>query len=217
MNLKEPYTFFSLIVLLNIAAYLANIGISYFWNKAFKYQTTINKKEVLSSLLTLFINIAIAIPGYILWTKGIITFSSLNMWFTFILLFVVMDLLMYLLHWASHNIPLLKKIHLKHHEHTDSFNCVSLYYMSPWESVLFGVLLTVIAMVLPVSIYGFIVFLIFNWLYGVITHLNNSANNPYFLIFTTNNFHKNHHHLFFKNYGFYTFFWDKLFKTEKSD
>ncbi|ADV50820.1 fatty acid hydroxylase [Cellulophaga algicola DSM 14237] len=215
MDIKDFTIFFSVLISLNILAYILNIGVSYFWDKAYNHQTILTKKEVLFSLLTLFLNILIAIPGYILWVKGIIVFSNMNIVLTFILLFLVMDFLMYALHWASHNIGFLKKIHLKHHEHTDRFNCVSLYYMSPWEAVFFGLLLTVVALLFSLNIYGFIAFLVFNWFYGVITHLNGHRQNAHFLIFTTNYFHKNHHQLFYKNYGFYTFLWDKLFKTEK--
>lgn len=132
MNLKDFTTFFALLIGLNIAGYLLNIGISLVWNKVYKHQSTITKKEVLSSILTLFINIIIAIPGYILWVKGFITFNNQDPWLTFIILFLFLDILMYVLHWASHNIVVLKKIHLQHHEHTEQFNVVSLYYMSPW-------------------------------------------------------------------------------------
>ena len=217
MDIKNPIIFFPILISLNIMAYLLNIVISIFWDKILKHNTNTTTKEIRSSLLTLFINIVIAIPGYILWVKGIIVFANLNIWATFISLFLLMDFLMYFLHWASHTIPTLKKIHLKHHEHSENFNCVSLYYMSPWESVLFGLLLTTVAILFSFNIYGFILFLGFNWFYGVITHLNINNSKPYFLIFTTNFFHQNHHHLFYKNYGFYTFIWDKLFKTEKNN
>ncbi|APU10186.1 fatty acid hydroxylase [Cellulophaga lytica] len=217
MNLKDFTIFFALLIGLNIAGYLLNIGISLVWNKVYKHRSKITKKEVLSSILTLFINIIIAIPGYILWVKGFITFNNQDPWLTFIILFLFLDILMYVLHWASHNIVVLKKIHLQHHEHTEQFNVVSLYYMSPWESILFGLLLTVVALLFSLNVYGFIAFLIFNWFYGVVTHLNTKLSKPYFLIFTTNYFHKNHHKLFSKNYGFYTILWDRLFKTESTN
>lgn len=217
MNLKGFTTFFALLIGLNITGYILNIGISLVWNKVYKHQSTITKKEILSSILTLFINIIIAIPGYILWVKGLIVFTNQSPWLTFLILFLFLDILMYALHWASHNISFLKTIHLQHHEHTERFNVVSLYYMSPWESILFGLLLTVVALLFSLNIYGFIAFLIFNWFYGVVTHLNTKLSKPYFLIFTTNYFHKNHHKLFRKNYGFYTILWDKLFKTESTN
>ncbi|WP_242037321.1 sterol desaturase family protein [Tenacibaculum finnmarkense] len=134
-------------------------------------------KKKCFTLLILLINILIAIPGYILWQIDIITFSSDNFLISFIALFILMDFLMYVLHWCSHNIPYLNKLHAKHHEHTIEFNAVSLYYMSLWEAVFFG--------------------------------LQSS------LLFTTNSFHQKHHQLNYYNYGFYTVFWDEVFKTAK--
>lgn len=215
MNLKDPTLFFPLLIILNILAYSLNMIISTLWDRTHGNKTIVSEKEVLSSLGILLINIAIAIPGFMLWHKGIIVFSSLNVWLSFVSLFLIMDFLMYVFHWASHNVSFLEKIHSKHHEHATAFNCVSLYHMSPWESISFGLLLTVVAILFSFNIYGFIVFLGFNWFYGVITHLNVNTKTHSFLIFTTNTFHKNHHKLFDKNYGFYTFLWDRLFRTER--
>ncbi len=214
MDLKDPYIFFSLLIITNIAAYVINIIFSKIWDKAYNHHTSISQKEILYSLLILVINIIVAVPGFILWSKEIIVFSNHNFWSSLIGIFLLMDLLMYVLHWVSHNIGYLKKIHSQHHEHSVKFNCVSLYYMSPWESVFFGLLLTIITLLFSFNLYSFILFLIFNWFYGVITHLNVKKIRPYFLIFTTNAFHKNHHELNSKNYGFYTFLWDRVFKTE---
>lgn len=215
MNLKDPVTFFYLLIVANIVAYGLTIVISKLWNKVYGYQETLSKKEILDSILILGINILIAVPGFLLWFNEVIIFSDSSIWLSFVGVFLLMDFLMYALHYLSHNIDFLKKIHSKHHEHTDRFNCVSLYYMSPWESILFGLLLTIISIIFHFNIYGFILFLIFNWLYGVITHLNGRTYKPYFFIFTTNTFHKSHHKINYVNYGFYTIFWDKLFKTEK--
>jgi sterol desaturase/sphingolipid hydroxylase (fatty acid hydroxylase superfamily) len=122
---------------------------------------------------------------------------------------------MYISHWISHNVTYLKKIHALHHEHSKQFNNVSLYYISIWESLFFGTLLTLLAILFNMNIYGFISFLIFNWLYGVISHLNIITNRSNILIFTTNFFHLKHHMLKNKNYGFYTVIWDKIFETEE--
>lgn len=215
MELKDPTLFFPLLIIINIIAYSVNMIISILWDRFHRNETTVSEKEVLSSLGILLINILITIPGFILWSEEIIVFSSLNLWLSFISLFLIMDFLMYVFHWASHNFSALEKIHTKHHEHSTQFNCISLYYMSPWESILLGALLTVITVLFSFNIYGFILFLFFNWIYGVMAHLNIKSNNSHILIFTTTAFHKTHHELKFKNYGFYTFIWDKVFRTEK--
>lgn len=214
MDLRDPFIFFPVLIFANIISYGLNILISKIWDRRNQHTTVTEKKEVLFSLLILLLNIAVAVPGFMLWRTGVITFSNTNFFLSFLGLFLLMDLLMYFLHWLSHNISPLKKIHSKHHEHSEQFNPVSLYYMSPWESIFFGLLLTMVAVLFSFNLYAFIVFLTFNWFYGVITHLNVSKNKPYFLIFTTNTFHKNHHQLSCKNYGFYTFLWDRIFRTE---
>ena len=217
MNLKDPFLFFPLLLIANILAYGLNLGFSKVWNTIYKQETSISKKEILFSLLILVINIIVAVPGFILWRKEIIVFSNHDFWLSFIGLFLLVDFLMYVLHWMSHNISYLRKIHARHHEHSAKFNCVSLYYMSPWESILFGLLLSLLAIVFSFNLNSFIVFLFFNWFYGVITHLNVKVGKPNFMIFTTNAFHKNHHQLNRKNYGFYTFLWDRIFNTEKKN
>ncbi|MDO6758716.1 sterol desaturase family protein [Tamlana sp. 2_MG-2023] len=214
MELKNPITFFSLLIIANIFTYILTIAISKLWNKIYNYQEDLLKKEIIGSILILCINIIIAIPGYILWVNDLIIFSEYNIWFSFVAVFLLMDFLMYALHYLSHRLSLLKKIHSKHHEHSDKFNSVSLYHMSPWEAIFFGLLLTLITVLFQFNIYGFILFLFFNWLYGLITHLNGNTYKPFLFIFTTNTFHKAHHKLNNGNFGFYTFFWDKLFKTE---
>ncbi|WP_435261819.1 sterol desaturase family protein [Tenacibaculum sp. nBUS_03] len=217
MDLKNPFTFFLILITANIISYGLTIAISKLWNKIYKYQEVLLKKEIIGSILTLLINILIAIPGYILWINDVIIFSESSIWLSFVGLFLLMDFLMYILHYLSHSIGLLNKIHSKHHEHSDKFNCISLYHMSPWESIFFGLLLTMVTILFQFNIYGFILFLFFNWLYGLITHLNGSTYTPYLFIFTTNTFHKAHHKLDNRNFGFYTFLWDKLFKTEEKD
>ncbi len=213
MFLKNPFYFFTILTMLNIVAYGLNISISKYWDNKHNYKNKVSKKELQTSIIILFTNIIIAIPGFILWKNNIINFSNQHFLVSFVVIFMLMDFLLYVLHWISHNLHFLKNIHAKHHEHTTKFNSVSLYYMSYFEAIMFGLVLTLIVIIFSFNIYGFIGFLIFNWLYGVITHLNVGDQKSTILFFTTNVFHKNHHELNNKNYGFYTVLWDKIFKT----
>ena len=153
MDLKNSFTFFSLLITANIIGYVLTIIISKLWNKLYNFEETLLKKEILDSILILGINSIIAIPGYILWLKGVIIFSTSNIWLSFISIFLLMDFLMYILHYLSHSIGVLNKIHSKHHEHTDKFNCLSLYHMSPWESVFLGLLLTMLTILFQFNLY----------------------------------------------------------------
>ena len=125
MDLKDPFIFFTVLILANVFAYVLNIIISAIWDKSNKHKTVIHKKEILTSLFILLLNILIAIPGFLLWRAEIIIFSNTNFILSFIGLFLLMDLLMYVLHWLSHTLSILKKIHSKHHEHSEKFNPIS--------------------------------------------------------------------------------------------
>ncbi|MDW7690707.1 sterol desaturase family protein [Flammeovirgaceae bacterium SG7u.111] len=186
--------------------------INYIWTRVHKMEAlSVTKSDVNNSLLTLLINILVAIPGYFLYTKGYIQFTEHHFFIDLLLLLIGFDFSMYFLHYLSHTVKFLKSLHNDHHTHT-SFNVFSLYVMNPFESFSFGLLLTVACFLFPVNIYSFLVFLVFNWLYGVISHLNtNSSSQP--TVFVNHIFHKTHHTQYDCNYGFYTLLWDKLFGT----
>lgn len=86
--------------------------------------------------MVLIVNILVAIPGYLLFINGYITFKTYFIR-DFFLLYIGFDFVMYVLHLTSHHIWPLKKFHQKHHEHK-YFNAISLYVMEPVESLLFG-------------------------------------------------------------------------------
>lgn len=210
--LKNTDVFFDVLIIGNIIMYLFNILIHYFWNNLYNVKTLkITKSDVKSSLWVLLVNILIAIPGYLLFNVSYIKFTYNHFFIHLLLLFVGFDFFMYVLHYLSHTLKPLKILHKDHHSHT-YFNIFSLYVMHPFEAVLFGVLLTVVSLLFTLNIYSFITFIIFNWLYGVIAHLNTeSTKQPVF--FGTHIFHKKHHAESNCNYGFYTVLWDRLFKS----
>jgi len=211
--LKNPYNFWAVLIIANLTMYVLTIAISYSWSKIFNLKTNpLSKQDLFNSLVVFLINILVAIPGYWLYKIGQITFTMEDSyWIDFLILVFIFDITMYSLHLASHHIWPFKKFHKKHHTHT-YFNAISLYVMEPVESVLFGLLLTVVAWLHSFNLLSFIGFLYFNWLFGVIAHLNtNSTKQP--LLFGNHIFHKTHHQHPNSNYGFYTLIWDKIFGT----
>ena len=192
--------------------YLFNIIINHSWNYFYKTETLkISKLDVKNSLLILLVNTLVAVPGYILFTKSYIKFMENHFFIDFLLLFIGFDFTMYVLHYLSHTLKPLKKLHKDHHQHK-YFNIFSLYVMHPFEAFAFGILLTLACLIFSLNFYSFIVFIFFNWLYGVIAHLNTkSTNQPVF--FGNHIFHKTHHTKSNCNYGFYTVFWDKIFNS----
>lgn len=91
MDLKNPFTFFLLLITVNIIAYGLTIAISKLWNKIYNYQEVLLKREIIDSILILCINIIIAIPGYTLWLKDVIIFSESSIWLSFVGVFLLMD------------------------------------------------------------------------------------------------------------------------------
>ncbi|VAW26921.1 hypothetical protein MNBD_BACTEROID06-254 [hydrothermal vent metagenome] len=210
--LKNEYIFWSVLMAANVFMFLLNALINLFWSKQYKLKSLkISSLDIKTSLITLGVNVIVAIPGYYLFLGGKITFNQQGFLVDLVLLIFLFDVVMYILHYAFHIIWPFKKIHQHHHTHT-YFNEFSLYVMNPLEALFFGLLLTLIAFVFNLNIYSFLLFIFFNWLYGVVAHLNTkSEKTP--LFFGNSSFHKKHHALSNCNYGFYTVVWDKLFRT----
>ena len=193
--------------------YICTIVISYTWSKVNNHKTLkLTKQDIKNSVIVLLINIIVAFPGYYLYKKGAIIFTTETHFIRdCILLYFIFDVAMYLLHLASHYVWPFKLFHKKHHSH-HYFNAISLYVMEPVESLLFGCLLTIFAWVYTLNFYSFLSFIFVNWLLGVIGHLNTkSTKQP--VLFGNHIFHKAHHQHPESNFGFYTVVWDKIFGT----
>lgn len=208
----SPYIFWTLLTVSNILMYLITMLLSLLWSRYFNYSMLkVTRKDLITSIKVVSVNIVVAFPGYWLFKQGYIQFTSTNFIRDCILLVVGFDLAMYLLHFLSHTFKPFKALHTTHHTH-HHFNMISLYVMNPWEAFLFGVLLTFSACLYSFNLYSFFAFIAFNWLYGVASHLNTSSQKQPFL-FGNHIFHKMHHVQPNCNYGFYTVVWDKFFGT----
>ncbi len=211
--IQNAYFFWSTLIVANIIMYVFNVVISFLWSKHQNLKSlAISKPDIKASLMILFVNISTAIPGYFLFANGRIIFTNEFFFRDFILLILVFDFFMYCFHYLSHKMWPFKILHKHHHTHK-YFNEVSLYVMHPLEAFFFGMLLTISAYVFNLNFYSFLLFLFFNWVYGVIAHLNtNSINKSRF--WGNSVFHKEHHAESNGNYGFYTTLWDAIFSTK---
>ncbi|MGJ8735803.1 sterol desaturase family protein [Zobellia laminariae] len=211
--LDNAIPFFSALIGANIVMYLFTVLISYSWSKVHNHKTlALTRRDVYNSLNVVLINILVAIPGYYLYKKGSIHFTTdTHLILDFVILFFAFDLGMYLLHLVSHFVWPFKKFHNTHHSH-EYFNAISLYVMEPVESLLFGLLLTVFAFFVQLNIYSFLAFIFLNWALGVVGHLNTQSTKQPFL-FGNHVFHKTHHQQANSNFGFYTVIWDRIFGT----
>lgn len=218
-ELKNPYYFFTLLTVVNVLFYLFNYVLASYW-KCSRYPL-IKKKTVLDfgiSLVILVSNILVALPGYWLFYYGYITFDMNSSFFTLpthlLVLLLVVDFIMYVGHRLSHHVEPLKSFHSKHHTHKE-FNELSLYVMHPAETLGLAAIFTLLFYVYSFNIYAVVIFLIINWFWGVIAHLNvDKIHVP--RLFSNNLFHAVHHKEGAYNLGFYTVFWDKVFGTFKA-
>jgi sterol desaturase/sphingolipid hydroxylase (fatty acid hydroxylase superfamily) len=175
----------------------------------------VSKSDLQSSIWILILNIVVAVPGYLLFYYGIVAFDySTNVWSVFVdflLLLVVVDFLVFIFHLLAHRLSFFKNFHLVHHSHVE-FNELSLYVMHPVEAIGLGIIFTLLFIFMSFNIYAVIIFLIFNWYWGVVAHFTPTDNQKSTLL-TNNLFHATHHKEANYNYGFYTTIWDRIFKS----
>jgi len=183
-----------------------------------------SRDEVLICLLTNAINTAITYAGFWLWQHGYIAMSFEVNWFIlvdFVILFMLMDLAMFIFHYFIHHSAIYKAIHRIHHHYADPIP-IDLFVLHPIETIGFGSLWLIIIALLSFNFYAVLIYLIANVFFGIMGHLGIEPipaairNAIPFRYLGTSSFHHNHHLNIHYNYGFYTTIWDKLFKTYKA-
>ncbi|MDN3579713.1 sterol desaturase family protein [Mucilaginibacter flavus] len=182
-----------------------------------------SRNEIGICLLTNVINTAITYAGFWLWQQGYIVMNFTINWFIvidFVALFMLMDLAMFIFHYAIHHSVVYKAIHRFHHHYTDP-TPIDLFVLHPIETVGFGSLWLITIASLSFNFYSVLIYLTVNVFFGIMGHLGIE---PFphsirrvipFRYLGTSTFHHNHHLNIHYNYGFYTTIWDKIFKTYK--
>ncbi|MBS0028585.1 sterol desaturase family protein [Chitinophaga sp. 22321] len=171
--------------------------------------------------LTTLLNTVVTYAGYWLWIQGDIrlttTFSG-RILLDALILFFAMDLLMYVFHYLIHKTPLYKLLHTLHHEAVDP-EPIDLFILHPLETLSFGALWLLLLLLCPFNIYGIIIYLIINVIFGMTGHLGmepvpeNMRQWPLLKYLGTSTFHHTHHRNEQCNFGFYTSIWDRVFRT----
>ncbi|SHG61532.1 sterol desaturase family protein [Pedobacter caeni] len=173
--------------------------------------------------ITNILNTVITYLGYWLWKHGFILIStdlSLLILSDILILFLAMDLLMYVFHYIIHKTWLYKAIHGLHHESTDP-KPIDLFVLHPLETIGFGSLWLLLLCAVSFNIYAIVVYLVINVLFGMTGHLGMEPlsvklrNKPILKYLGTSSFHHDHHQDITRNFGFYTSIWDRLFGTYK--
>ncbi|MCW3462035.1 sterol desaturase family protein [Chitinophaga nivalis] len=180
-----------------------------------------NPRQWSIALLTCILNTIVTYAGYWLWQQGYIrigTSFSLRACTDAVFLFLAMDLLMYLFHYGIHKTFAYQLIHSLHHAATDP-EPIDLFILHPVETLSFGALWLLLLVAFPLNIYGIIIYLIINVIFGMTGHLGMEPlpeklrGWPVFRYLGTSTFHHRHHRNEVCNFGFYTSIWDRLFRT----
>jgi lathosterol oxidase len=171
--------------------------------------------------VTLFINSLVNFFGWILWKNDYISISHRYDWRILadvVLLFLFMDLLMYVLHRIGHLPWLYPWVHQLHHRYEHP-RPLSLFVLSPAETISFGAVWLVLLCVYPTTWIGISIYLGINLVFGVLGHTGVEplpkewASKFPLKYLTTSTFHAHHHQDGKVNYGFYTIFWDLIANT----
>lgn len=181
----------------------------------------ISRPELRLALATLLINTAVTFAGFLLWRRGFITIVegfSARILVDFAVLFLGMDLLMYVFHYAIHHTPLYRWVHALHHEYPAP-QPIDLFVLHPLETFGFGGLWLLLMAVYPANFLAIVAYLVLNVLFGVLGH---SGVEPFPAAWErhgllryvgSSGFHYQHHQDDSHNFGFYTSIWDRLFGT----
>jgi Delta7-sterol 5-desaturase len=181
----------------------------------------LSTNEIVLATSTILLNTLITIIGWHLWRIGVVRFrEDTGVWVLVdvLILFFVMDLLMYVLHRIAHLPVFFPILHSTHHIYENP-RPLTLFVLNPAETLSFGMLWLFVITVYSFSWIGMSVYLILNVVFGTIGHLGvepfppSWQRIPVLRFITTGLFHVQHHKDPNHNYGFYTAFWDKLFRT----
>lgn len=172
------------------------------------------KKEFISTVFILFIDAVVLFPDYLYFK--FLPHADSNGWndlFTFVSLFLWMEVYYYVTHRAMHS-RLLFWTHKKHHLST-RVNVFSSYSMSVSERLILlaGILSHgFLGFVSPITVFGVSAYFTISFVFSILIHSNLDLKMG--RIFTTPRYHSDHHLNFQSNYGLFMPFTDRLFGTK---
>ena len=186
----------------------------------------IEPMEVVLVASTLVLNTVVTLVGWWLWKAGIIHFRTTLAPLTIVadvcVLFMVMDLAMYVLHRVAHHPWLYPWLHAPHHRYVHP-RPLTLFALHPLEALGFGGLWLGMISVYSATWLGMGIYLTINVVFGLVGHLGVEplprwvARVPGLRALATSAFHAGHHVHTLGNYGFYTRIWDRIGGTLLSD
>lgn len=177
--------------------------------------------EWLLSCATVVLNALVALLGWTLWKHGYVVFRTDMSWriaVDAIVLFLLMDIAMYVLHRLAHHPLFFRWAHALHHKYQNP-HPITLFVLHPLENLGFGLLWLSVIFVYPSSWIGMMIYLQLNVWFGLLGHTGVEplpafwSRIPVLSWLSTSTFHAQHHHNPSRNYGFYFIIWDRLMGT----
>lgn len=186
-------------------------------------------REIVFSVMTGFIFAGI---GFGLFTNPVVQYTQLYLkidqfgigyfLLSIVLMIVVHDAYFYWMHRLMHQKLWYRFVHKIHHHSTNPSPWAAMAF-HPFEAVMEGSIIVVIAFMFPVHPLAIGIFLLFMMVYNVYGHLGYELYPKGFSktsvgkwINTSVN-HNLHHQYFTGNYGLYFLWWDRWFATLRSD
>jgi Delta7-sterol 5-desaturase len=219
-------------LLLNIGIFIASLVLGELLVRVFKRKAVappappITRKELLLAASTVLINALVLVIGAVLWRAGLITvrydLHPLAVLLDALVLFLAMDLAMYVSHRLAHLRWFYLLLHATHHDY-EYPRPLTLFVLNPFEAAGFGVLWVILLMIYPSTWLGIVIYLTLNVLFGLVGHLGVEpfpkawVRLPLIRLISTSTFHAEHHGDRHHNFGFYTLIWDRLFGTISPD
>jgi len=213
--------------LLNVAAFLLALAFGHLviWACGRRYvfarPPPLTRAEALLASGCVLSNIGVNVAGWVLWKEGHLHIRPGSGWgilLDFLVLFLVMDFMMYVLHRAAHHRWIYGWLHATHHAYEDP-RPLTLFVMNPLETLAFGALWLGLLCVYSPTWEGMMAFLFVNLGSGMLGHVGVDpfprgwSRIPVLGLISTSVFHNRHHRDRERNMGFYTVVWDRLFGT----
>jgi lathosterol oxidase len=143
-------------------------------------------------------------------------------WLAFPITLIVHDAYFYFTHRLMHHPKLFKSFHLLHHKSTNPSPWAA-FAFHPLEALVEVSIIWIMAFCLPLNIWHFFFFFLFQMLYNVYGHLGwelypKGFSRSMIGKWINTSVNHNQHHQYFKgNYGLYFLWWDRLFGTIRAD
>ena len=184
------------------------------------------KKEIIWSIKSSAIFAFFGALLYWLWQKDLtaiyLEINDYPLWYlpvSLLMILLLHETYYYWVHRWMHSPRVFRKVHKVHHDsHTPT--PWTAFSFHPWESLLEALILPVLLLFIPVSIYVLGLYLVLMTVSSVVNHLDIEIypvafqKSKFGKLFIGATHHHHHHKEFLTNYGLYFTFWDKWMSTE---